>query len=74
VFFLEQADDNRALPMRAPDAAAELVARSFPAYWDAAGLENALDVADRITSAVPSFRLRFRRDDGAVVAVREVLA
>jgi hypothetical protein len=73
VFFLEQDEDNRVIPMHPSEAAAELVARSFPAYWDAEGLEATLRTAATIAALVPAFRLRFRPDAGAVATVREAL-
>lgn len=74
ICFLEQATENRVLPLSVADASAELIARSFPAYWDAAGLARALETAARITAEVACYRLRFRPDAGAVDAVREEIS
>jgi len=73
LFFLEQASVNEAVPVTPAEAATELLARSFPTWWDHEGVAWALEAADMLTSCTPAYRLRFRPDMGAVETVREVL-
>jgi len=73
IFFLRQAHKNEAIPMRPAEAAAELVARAFPAYWDEASVSSALEIAAWVADVVPAFRLCFRPDEGALIAAREAV-
>lgn len=73
VFFLEQGPENRTAPLSPAEAAAELISRSFPTWWDAAGIAWALEAAERVMNHAPAFRLYFRPDRGALAAVREAL-
>jgi hypothetical protein len=72
LFFLEQAQVNETVTVSRSEAVAELLARSFPTWWDRAGIAWALEAADRISSRTPAYRLRFRPDSGALEAVRQV--
>ena len=74
VFFLRKAVENRLTQLGPAEAAAELVARSFPAYWDREGVASALDAATRVTAAVPSFCLHFLPGVDAVDTVREAFS
>lgn len=73
VFFLRHARRTRVRPLGAAEAAALLMARSFPPPWDARGLGRALELCGRVAERVPCFELRFRPDRSAVAAALAAL-
>ncbi|HEX6737041.1 MAG TPA: hypothetical protein VF310_02095 [Vicinamibacteria bacterium] len=74
LFFLRQARRNALVPLGPADAAARLMARSFPPPWDAAGVSAVLAACAEVAARTPAYELRFRPDAGAVEVVREALA
>lgn len=70
IFFLEHGEDNRLASVSPSVAAAELVARSFLAFHDRAGVAAVVALLDDVVSSVPCLRLAFRADESAVQAVR----
>jgi hypothetical protein len=73
LFFLRHARTTRLLPLSRSEAAARLVARSFPPPWDVEGVEGVLDACSDAAAAGPAFELAFRPDRTAVEAVRAAL-
>jgi hypothetical protein len=74
IFFLRASPTTTVRRLAAPEAAARLLARSFPPPWDAAAMERALETCARAVRAVPAYELRFRPDLSAIEAVEEALA
>jgi hypothetical protein len=74
LFFLRQSQRSELRAIAPADAAARLLARSFPPPWDAQGVAGALAACADVAASTPAYELRFRRDASAVAAVREVLA
>ncbi len=68
--FLKQAPANDLRPVSGIEAASMLLARSFPPFWDPAGMEYTLDLAVGITRDVPCAELGFVPDPSAVEFVR----
>jgi hypothetical protein len=66
LFFLEQADESRAVRLAPAASAALLFARGFSPVWDSAAVARVLETCERLVQAVPCHRLRFRRDRSAV--------
>ncbi len=73
VFFLRQARANALRPLRPGEAAARLLARSFPPPWDGEALARALELTAVAAQAVPCYELRFARDRGAVETIAAAL-
>lgn len=71
VFFLKHARATRLRRLGEAEAAARLLARSFPPPWDAAALARALELCARTVSQVPCFELRFRPKREAVETVED---
>jgi len=73
LFFLRHS--RRAVARRLPpaEAAARLLARSFPPPWDRQALAAVLETCGRVAEAVPCYELAFRPDASAVSAVLEAL-
>jgi len=74
VFFLRASRRTTTRRLSRPDAAACLLARSFPPPWDGPAIARALAFCGRAARAVPCFELRFRPDRTALRAVETVLA
>jgi hypothetical protein len=72
VFFLRHGRRNRARPLGEAEAAARLLARSFPPPWDPVGRARALDTCAHAAGSVPAFELTFSPDRGAVEAVQRL--
>jgi hypothetical protein len=68
VFFLRHGPASRARRLVAAEAAARLVALSFPPPWDPAGVAGVLSLAEAVARSVPCFELEFTPDAAAVVA------
>jgi hypothetical protein len=73
VLFLRHARRTALRALGRAEAAARLLARSFPPPWDAEGLARALEAAHRVVEAVPCYDFAFRPDRSAVEAARRLL-
>jgi hypothetical protein len=71
IFLLEQGPTNEFSPVRPAEAAADLVARSFLAYHDGAGVAGVMSLFEQIVAEVPCLRFSFTPGPAAVEAVRE---
>jgi hypothetical protein len=74
VFFLAHARRTAVRRLPEAEAAARLLARSFPPPWDRGALASVLAACGRVAAAVPCYELAFRPDASAVTAVLEALA
>ena len=70
IFIIQQADENKALPLNPLDAASRLLVRSFPAFWDAEGMAFTLEFLGQLSQAVPCYELGFVPDESVVDFVR----
>jgi hypothetical protein len=59
VFVLRHAEASRAEPITGAAAAAILLARCFPPFWDRTGMSFTLDWLGRLVSEVPCYDLGF---------------
>lgn len=71
IFLLEHGSANHLAPIRRGEAAAELVARSFLAYHDRAGMAGAVSFFAEVLAEVPCARFSFVPGPAAVEAVRD---
>lgn len=62
IFFLKKAAENRATRWPATQVATHLIARSFPPFWDAAGMERTAQLCIDIAGQVPCYELGFAPD------------
>jgi hypothetical protein len=74
IFVLRHAPTNEARRLTRVQAAAALVARSFPTYWDPAGMKYTLGLVEEITSAMPIYDLGFAPTEACVDFVRGLTA
>jgi hypothetical protein len=72
IFVLRRSATNEARRIPRLQGASELVARSFPTYWDAAGMRYTLGLVDELTSKVPIYELGFAPTPACVEFVRGV--
>lgn len=70
VFFLRHAGTNGLRRVEGVQAAAMLLARSFPPLWDASGMACTLDFCDQVVSRVPCHELGFVPDQRVVDFIR----
>ncbi len=73
IFFLRASRRTATRPLARPEAAARLLARSFPPPWDGVAMARALATCEKAARAVPCFELRFRPDPSALEAVESAL-
>ena len=71
VMILEHGENNAVTALRVAVATAELVARSFPPFYDPEGVASTLQVLDGTVDSVPCFRLRFMPDSRVIEFVRQ---
>ncbi|MAE71830.1 MAG: hypothetical protein CME06_15335 [Gemmatimonadetes bacterium] len=69
ILFLEHAEKNRFRAIGGAEAAATLMARSFPPYWDPEQLDQAAELVERIVELCPPMRFGFVPDRGVVGAL-----
>jgi hypothetical protein len=70
VFLIQQAKENRAVPLSPLDAASRLLVRSFVTFWDAEGMVFTLELLGALSQAVPCYELGFVPDKSVVDFVR----
>jgi hypothetical protein len=70
LFILEHAPENRISLVTRGRAVAEIMARSFLPFYDAAALDNTMRFLEEIVAAIPCYRLEFCPDQAAVEVVR----
>ncbi len=70
IFFLSHSDKNHADRCEQAEAAALLLARSFPPLWDQQAMKSCLDFMSDLVSAVPCYRLGFVPTNEVVDFVR----
>jgi hypothetical protein len=71
IFLLEHGSENEFAPVKAAEAVADLVARSFLPFHDAEGMTGVVSLFEQIVTEVPCFRFSFEPGIGAVDAVRQ---
>jgi len=70
LFVLAHGAINRAVPLEPSMAAAQLISRSFPPLWDAAGMTNTLAFVEQVVTRVPCAQLEFVPGPAAVAYAR----
>lgn len=70
IFFLQHADENKVVPKKGIEAVAMLLARAFPPFWDAGGMDYSIQLLDDLVDKVPCRELSFVPDEDIVDFVR----
>jgi hypothetical protein len=70
IFIVGHAPDNSVTQLGPAEAVTNLLARSFPPFWDAQGMVFTLAFLDELAQAVPCYTLGFVPDQSAVELVR----
>ena len=71
IFVLQHGERNEFRELPPSRAVGELFARSFPPFHSAMGLQNTVELLERVVSAVPCYDFQFVPDSSAVDAVFE---
>ena len=71
IFVLQHGKRNEFMELPPSRAVGELFARSFPPFHSAMGLQNTVELLERVVSAVPCYDFQFVPDSSAVDAVFE---
>jgi hypothetical protein len=69
IFILDHGNRNSISPLSEPRAVAELFARSFVPFHNAAGLDRTLMFLARIAERIPCYFYEFRPDESAVKTI-----
>ena len=72
IFVLRHAAANDVRPLSRVQGASMLVARSFPTYWDPAGMEFTLNLVSNLSDQIPIYELGFAPTPACVDFVRGV--
>jgi len=70
LYFIEQAARNYVQALSPVDAAARLLVRCFPPFYDKAGMEFILDFLAQVAEEIPCYELGFVPDASAIDFVR----
>ena len=70
VFILKQSSSNQVKGLNPVEGASQLLARSFPPYWDKAGMDYSLGLLSELCQSVPCYELGFVPDTSVVEYVR----
>ena len=70
IFFLQHGDENKMVPRKGAQAVAMLLARAFPPFWDAAGMDFSLQILNDLVDKVPCHELTFVPDEDIIDFVR----
>ena len=62
IFFLAHGRSNSVEQISKALAVQQFLQCSFPPFWDAAGMESALDLFSELVATVPCYRLEFLPD------------
>jgi hypothetical protein len=71
VYLLRQGQSNKLVSLRPSDAAARLLACSFPPFYHSGGLDFTLGFFEQLVGAVPCHELWFTPDERVVAFVRD---
>ena len=72
VFFLKHAERNSVATKKGTEAAATLLVRAFPTFWDAAGMQFTLRLCAELSREVPCYKLGFVPDESVLDFVRSM--
>ena len=70
IYFLKQAPENQLLALKPVDAHTKMLVRSFPTYWNSAGMDFTLGFLDELVQEVPCYELGFVPEVSVVDFVR----
>ena len=70
IYFLKQAPENQLRALKPVDAHTKMLVRSFPTYWNPAGMDFTLGFLDELVQVVPCYELGFVPQDSVVDFVR----
>jgi len=73
IFFISHAAENRAAPLSAAQTATNLLARSFPTFWNRDGMEFSTDLVSEIAQNIPGFSLDFVPEVSIISYVRSIV-
>jgi hypothetical protein len=66
MFFLRHAEQNEILALNGVESVQQLLKCSFPPFWDAKGMNFALDLFSELATAVPCYELDFKPDKSVI--------
>lgn len=66
IFFLRHENQNRLRRLSRTEAAAQLIVRAFPTFWDRSGMEYTMELCEQIVSVIPCYEFGFVPDKTAV--------
>jgi hypothetical protein len=72
LFFLRHGTKNSWKAKRGAESVSMLLTRSFPPFWDKAGMEYALEFCQQMASKIPCYELAFVRDRNVIDFVRSL--
>lgn len=73
IFIIHHARENTLMPLSGARAAALIMPRVFPPYWDPAGMVATLELLERIVQTTPCYALGFMPDVSVTDFVRRSL-
>jgi hypothetical protein len=72
IFMIHHAAENSVRKLHPARAVSGLLARAFPPFWDAEGMQLTLAFLERLVASVPCYALGFVPDERAIDFIRTV--
>jgi hypothetical protein len=66
IFFLGHGSKNAVRELNGAGAMLQFLKCSFPPYWDAPGMESAMEIFEELATRVSCYELSFKPDDSAI--------
>ncbi|OGW14011.1 MAG: hypothetical protein A3G93_01430 [Nitrospinae bacterium RIFCSPLOWO2_12_FULL_45_22] len=73
IYLLRHDYENQIVPLPIMDAASRLLVCSFPPFYEKRGMEDTLDLLERLVKHVAVFELRFVPDDSVLASIKDHL-
>ena len=72
IFFIEHGPQNTVRNLNGVDAMLQFLKCSFPPYWDATGMESAMETFEKLAGRIPCCELSFKPDSSAIEFVNSI--
>jgi len=72
IFFLEHGSKNAIRELKRAGAVLQFLKCSFPPYWDAPGMESAMEIFEELATRVSCYELSFKPDHRAIEFLKNI--
>ena len=72
IFFLGHGSKNAVRELKGASAMMKFLKCSFPPYWDAPGMESAMEIFEELVARVSCYELSFKPDHSAIEFLKDI--